>query len=65
MYIQKQLKDGFHQAGPIPVSTYHMGKVRTCFFPSLFLLIGVAHGTASRWWELLGTVGTQLFRLDL
>ena len=40
--------------------THHVGNVRTLDFPSLFLFIGVEHGTASRWCELLGTVGTQL-----
>jgi hypothetical protein len=33
--------------------THHVGNVRTLDFPSLFLFIGVEHGTASRWCELL------------
>lgn len=38
---------------------YHRGKVLFLSLPMRFLLIVVEHGTASRWWELLGKVGTH------
>lgn len=44
--------------------SYHKGNV---FFLAAvrFRLIGVAAGTASRWWELVGKDGTHVDRLDL
>lgn len=39
--------------------TYHRGKVLFLSRPMRFLLIVVEHGTASRWWELFGRVGTH------
>lgn len=39
--------------------THHKGKVLFLSRPMRFLLIVVEHGTASRWWELLGRVGTH------
>lgn len=41
------------------VLTHHKGKVLFLSRPMRFLLIVVEHGTASRWWELLGRVGTH------
>lgn len=38
---------------------HHRGKVLFLSLPMRFLLIVVEHGTASRWWELLGKVGTH------
>lgn len=39
--------------------THHRGKVRFLSRPMRFLLMVVEQGTASRWWELLGRVGTH------
>lgn len=39
--------------------THHKGKVLFLSRPMRFLLMVVEHGTASRWWELLGRVGTH------
>lgn len=38
---------------------HHSGKVLFLSRPSRLRLIVVEHGTASRWWELLGSVGTH------
>ncbi len=40
-------------------SSHHNGKVLFLSRPILFLLMVVEQGTASRWWELLGRVGTH------
>ena len=48
------------------VATYHRGNVRNLLVRSvLFLLMGVEHGTASKWCELLGIVGTHVADLRL
>lgn len=39
--------------------THQRGKVLFLSRPMRFLLMVVEHGTASRWWELLGRVGTH------
>lgn len=41
------------------VHTHHRGKVLFLSLPMRFLLMVVEQGTASRWWELLGRVGTH------
>lgn len=38
---------------------HQRGKVLFLSRPMRFLLMVVEHGTASRWWELLGRVGTH------
>lgn len=38
---------------------HHRGKVLFLSRPMRFLLMVVEQGTASRWWELLGKVGTH------
>lgn len=38
---------------------HQSGKVLFLSRPMRFLLMVVEHGTASRWWELLGRVGTH------
>lgn len=40
-------------------SAHQRGKVLFLSRPMRFLLMVVEHGTASRWWELLGRVGTH------
>ena len=40
-------------------SSYTNGNVRTFLCDNRLLLTGVEHGTASRWWELLGRAGIQ------
>lgn len=40
-------------------ASHHKGKVRFLSRPMRFRLIVVEQGTASRWWELLGSVGTH------
>ena len=39
--------------------THHSGNVLFLSRPMRFLLMVVEQGTASRWWELLGRVGTH------
>lgn len=39
--------------------THQSGKVLFLSRPMRFLLMVVEQGTASRWWELLGRVGTH------
>lgn len=40
-------------------SSYTSGNVRTFLCDNRLLLTGVEHGTASKWWELLGRAGIQ------